>query len=206
MTQDLFDSIIDHPESSVVSSSVSTNISMTPKIIDVEPIDDKSELPSEIIEDEPFPNTPVDDLPKISPDLPMNDKLKFSNEESTPQLEKAPSSLPTRAEREARFRECAVKYGEDPDKFVTITEKDRDLVMIFQDKMMADAEIIDFAREEGRDPEEDMELTRRDKLICMEIKLRMYEDDGEPRSYTRIYDDEEWKKNIAILRENGYLW
>ncbi|RHZ80875.1 hypothetical protein Glove_131g89 [Diversispora epigaea] len=196
MTQDLFDSIIDQPKSSIASSSESTNISMTPEIIDVEPIDDKSELPSEIIEDEPFPNTPVNNSPKISPD----------NEESTPQPETGSSSLPTKAERETRLRECAVKYGEDSDKFVTITEEDKDLVVIFRDKMMADAEIIDFAREEGHDPEEDIELTRRDKLICIEIKLRMYEDDGEPRSYTCIYDDKEWKKNIAILQENGYLW
>jgi len=44
---------------------------------------------------------------------------------------------------------------------------------------MADAEIIDFARQEGHDPEEDIELTRWEKLICMEIKLRMYKDDSE---------------------------
>ncbi|CAG8659618.1 548_t:CDS:1, partial [Ambispora leptoticha] len=42
---------------------------------------------------------------------------------------------------------------------------------------MADADMIDFTRRDEGDPEEYMELTRREKLICMEIKLRMYEDD-----------------------------
>ncbi|CAG8614904.1 11974_t:CDS:1, partial [Diversispora eburnea] len=163
----------------------------------IEPIDDKPEPPSEIIE-------PSNDEVEPFPDLSANDEPKSSNEEAITQLETVPSSLPTRAERESSLRECAVKHGEDPDKFVTITEKDRDLAMIFRDKMMSDADMIDFARNDGDDPEEYMELSRREKLICIEIKLRMHEDDGKPRA--DAYDDEEWKKNIAILQENRYLW
>ncbi|CAG8636450.1 2254_t:CDS:1, partial [Paraglomus occultum] len=198
-------------ESPVASSSKSTDISMAPEIEHVEPIDDKPEIIEES-EIRDYTSSSNDEV-KPSPDLLTNDKSEPSNEEvkhevpcsaDTQSETYSPGYIP-REEREAHLRETAVKYGEDPDKFVTITEKDRDLVRIFRDKMMADAEIIDFARKDGDDPEEYMELTRREKLICMEIKLRMYEDDGKPRSYTCIYDDEEWKKNIAILQENGYL-
>ncbi|CAG8644288.1 6982_t:CDS:2, partial [Paraglomus brasilianum] len=188
----------DQPEYSVASSSGSTDISLSPEIMNVDPIDDKPKSP-EIIE-------LVNYEPEISPDLSANDELKSSNEEVNTQSKTYPPGYIPREEREVRLRETAVKHGDDPDKFVTITEEDRDLARIFRDKMMADAEIIDFARKDGDDPEEYMELTRREKLICMEIKLRMYEDDGELRPYTCIYNGEEWKKNIAILQENGYLW
>ncbi|RHZ80267.1 hypothetical protein Glove_137g85 [Diversispora epigaea] len=190
MTQNLFDSITD--ESSVASSSKSTVISTIPEIEHVESLDDKPKS-SEIIE-------PRNDEPKISPNLPANDESKSSNEESIIQPETAHSSLPTRAERETRLRKCTVKYGQDPDKFMIITEKDRNLVRIFRNKMMSDAEMNDFARKNGDDPEEYMELTRREKLICIEIKLRMHEDNGKPQA--DAYDDEEWKKNIVILQEN----
>ena len=197
MTQDLFDSMSN--ESSVASSSgsiakqavrrfseswdfVPTNISMSPEIVD-----DKSKSP------------------EISLDLPMNNEPKNSTEVS-PQQISYPLGYQTREQREIRLRQKAIELGEDPDKFVTITEKDRDLARIYYDKMMADAEIIEFARSDGVDPENYMELSRREKLICMEIDLRLYEDKGEPRAYTCIYNDEDWAKNIEILRENGYLW
>ncbi|CAH1768467.1 15881_t:CDS:1 [Entrophospora sp. SA101] len=213
MTQDLFDYITN--ESSVSSSSksiakqwdfVPTDISLPPKIVNVEVVDDKSKSP-EIIE-------LVNDEPEISLDLSTNDEPKTSNEEetesrisdSTPTQISYPPGYQTREQREIHLRECAVKRGENPDKFITITEKDRDLARIYYDKIMADAEIIEFARGDGADPEKYMELSRREKLICMEIDLWMYEDKGEPRSYTCIYNDEDWAKNIAILQENGYLW
>ncbi|CAG8843685.1 9308_t:CDS:1, partial [Gigaspora margarita] len=49
MTIDLYNSTIDQPEFSVVSSSESTDTSITPEIKCVEPIDDKPKFP-EIIE------------------------------------------------------------------------------------------------------------------------------------------------------------
>ncbi|CAG8655324.1 5251_t:CDS:2, partial [Paraglomus brasilianum] len=217
----------DKPEFPVASSSVSiaeqavrrfseswdkvpTDISPPPEIVHVELVDDKSEPVSEIIK-------PVNDKveypkiielindPEISPDLPVNNEPKTINEVS-PQQISCPPGYQTREQREIRLRQKAIELGEDPDKFVTITEKDRDLARIYYDKMMADAEIIEFARSDGVDPENYMELSRREKLICMEIDLRLYEDKGEPRAYTCIYNDEDWAKNIEILRENGYLW
>ena len=107
-------------------------------------------------------------------------------------------------EREKRLREWAIDHGENPDTFMTITEKDRDLSRIYRDRMMSDAEIIDFARDQNLDPEELMDMSRRERLISEEIYLREWEDEGTLRSY--VYNDEEWVKNIAILQENGYLW
>ncbi|CAG8636617.1 9123_t:CDS:1, partial [Scutellospora calospora] len=181
MTQDLFDYITGQSEYSVASLSKTTDIFMTPEIEYVEPVDNKSEPSSKIIKE-----------PEIRGYASsVNDKPETNNEEASTQSKTyLPGYIP-RAERKVRLRETAIKYGEDPDKFMTITKEDRDLVKIFQDKMMADMDIIDFARKDGDDPEEYIELSRREKLICMEIKLRMYEDDDEFRSYTCIYDGEE---------------
>ncbi|CAG8798843.1 32192_t:CDS:1, partial [Gigaspora margarita] len=83
-------SIIDQPEFSVASSSVST---IVPEIKYVELIDDKPEHSSEIIES-------VNNEPEISPDLPANDELKFSNKESNSQSKPYPSSYLTREQQE----------------------------------------------------------------------------------------------------------
>ena len=125
MTQDLFDSITN--EYSVASSSKSTNISLPPEIVDIEPVDDKPKSP-EIIES-------MKDEPEISPDLPGNDKSKLSNKEASTQSKTYPPGYIPRAEREKRLRQWAVDHGEDPDKFVTITEKDRDLAYIYHDRL-----------------------------------------------------------------------
>ena len=81
-TRALFDSIIDQPENSIASSSKSTDISLPPKIVDVEVVNDKSKS-SEIIEESEIRGTSlVNNEPEISPDLPANDeeaKLQISN-------------------------------------------------------------------------------------------------------------------------------
>ncbi|CAG8818079.1 24174_t:CDS:2, partial [Gigaspora margarita] len=93
MTIDLYDSTIDQPEFSVGSSSESTDTSINPEIEHIEPIDDKPKFP-EIIKS-------VNDEPEISPDLPANDKLKFSNKESYIQLKIYPSGYLTQEQQEA---------------------------------------------------------------------------------------------------------
>ncbi|CAG8450206.1 11384_t:CDS:2 [Scutellospora calospora] len=50
MSQNLFNSIIDQPECLVASISISTNISLLSKIVYVEPVDDKAESSSKIID------------------------------------------------------------------------------------------------------------------------------------------------------------
>ena len=112
--------------------------------------------------------------------------------------------LSARTQREERLRKWATDHGEDPDKFMTITEKDVNLSREYRDRMMADAEVIEFARENKMDPNDLFYMTRRERLISEEIYLWEFEDVEKPREY--IYDDEEWQKNVSILQENGMLW
>ena len=87
---------------------------------------------------------------------------------------------------------------------MTITEKDVNRSQEYRDRMMADAEVIEFARENKMDPNDLFYMTRRERLISEEIYLREFKNVGKSREY--IYDDEEWQKNISILQENGMLW
>ena len=87
---------------------------------------------------------------------------------------------------------------------MTITEKDVNLSQEYRDRMIADAEVIEFARENKMDPNDLFYMTRRERLISKEIYLWEFEDVGKPRKY--IYDDKEWQKNISILQENGMHW
>ena len=87
---------------------------------------------------------------------------------------------------------------------MTITEKDVNLSQEYRDRMMADAEVIEFARENKIDPNDLFYMTRRERLISEEIYLREFEDVEKPQKY--IYDDKGWQKNISILQENGMLW
>lgn len=134
MTQDLFDSITD--KSPVVSSSKSTDISLPPEIVDIEVVDDNPKSP-EIIES-------VSDELEISPDLPVKDEPKTGNEASFQQIS-YPPRYQTRDQQELRLREKAIKLGEDPDKFVTITEKDKLDSIAFRDRMQTDARMCGVA-------------------------------------------------------------
>jgi hypothetical protein len=87
---------------------------------------------------------------------------------------------------------------------VTITEKDVRLSHEYRDRMMSDADAVDFAKADDMDVNDIFWMSRRERLISEEIYLRNFEDAGKPRAY--VYDDEEWKKGISILQENGYLW
>jgi len=112
--------------------------------------------------------------------------------------------LSARTWREERLKKWATDHGEDPDKFMTITEKDVNLSQEYRDRMMADAEVIEFARENKMDPNDLFYMTRRERLISEKIYLREFEDVGKLQEY--IYDNEEWQKNVSILQENGMLW
>ncbi|CAG8483292.1 11607_t:CDS:2 [Paraglomus brasilianum] len=192
MTQDLFDSITN--ESSVASSSgsiakqavrrfseswdfVPTNISMSPEIVD-----DKSKSP------------------EISLDLPMNNEPKNSTEVS-PQQISYPLGYQTREQREIRLRQKAIELGEDPEIFITITDKDKLDSIAFRDRMQTDARMCGFAKEAEEDPSEYMDMTVRERLISEEIIRRSLEEDGITSSW--LDTDEEWKKTINILQENG---
>ena len=87
---------------------------------------------------------------------------------------------------------------------MTITEKDVNLSREYRDRMIADAEVIKFARKNKMNLNDLFYMTRRERLISKEIYLREFEDVGKPWEY--IYDDEKWQKNVSILQENGMLW
>ncbi len=69
---------------------------------------------------------------------------------------------------------------------------------------MADAEVIEFARENKMKLNDLFYMTRRERLINEEIYLQEFEDVGKPQKY--VYDDKKWQKNVSILQENGMLW
>ncbi|CAJ0848329.1 6444_t:CDS:1, partial [Entrophospora sp. SA101] len=196
MTQDLFDSIIDQPKYSVASSSKSTNISLPPDIEHVEPSDDKSKPSIENIKS-------LENKPKISPVLSTNDEPKTSNEETPTQIS-YPPGYQTREQREIRLRQKAIKLGEDPEIFITITDKDKLDSIAFRDRMQTDARMCGYAKEAEENPSEYMDMTVRERLISEEIIRRSLEEDGITTSW--LDTDEEWKKTINILQENGMLW
>ncbi|PKY33489.1 hypothetical protein RhiirB3_394844 [Rhizophagus irregularis] len=123
--------------------------------------------------------------------------IKSSNEVSS-------TILLARQEREECLRKWAIDHGEDPDVFVTITEKDIRLSHEYRDRMMSDADAIDFAKEDGMNVNDIFYMSRRERLISEEIYLRNFENAGKLRTY--VYDDEEWQKGISILQKNGHLW
>ncbi|CAG8659989.1 466_t:CDS:1, partial [Paraglomus occultum] len=198
-------SIIDQPEFSVAS----TDIPMALEIEHAELVDDKPEHSSEIIEsisDEA--RLLVNDEPEISSDLPANDELKSSNKESHNQsrpygcgtAKTYSSGYLTREQREARLRQKAIELGEDPDKFVTITKKDKLDSIAFRDRMQTDARMCGYAKEAEEDPSEYMDMTVRERLISEEIIRRSLEEDGIISSW--LDTDEDWKKTVNILQEN----
>ena len=87
---------------------------------------------------------PVIDKPEISKPLKpiecISNILKGSKSNNN-------EILSTRIWREEHFRKWATDHGEDPDKFMIIIEKDVNLSREYRDRMMADAEVIEFARE-----------------------------------------------------------
>ncbi|CAJ0642953.1 926_t:CDS:2 [Entrophospora sp. SA101] len=194
MTQDLFDSITN--ESPVASPSKSTDISLPPEIEHVESVDDRSEPASEIIK-------PANDEVEPSPIESVENELRASNEAPPQQISYTPG-YQTREQREIRLRQKAVELGEDPDKFVTITEKDKLDSIAFRDRMQTDARMCGYAKEAEEDPSEYMDMTVRERLISEEIIRRGLEDKGITSSW--LDTDEEWKKTINILQENGMLW
>ncbi len=87
---------------------------------------------------------------------------------------------------------------------MTITEKDVRVSHEYRDKMISDADAVDFAKEDGMDVNDIFYMSRRKRLISEEIYLCNLE--NAEKSQTYVYDDEEWQKSISILQGNGYLW
>ena len=144
----------------------------------------------------------MENEPEISPDLPANNEPKSSNE-VFPQQISYPPGYQTREQREKRLRQWAIDHNEDPDKFVTITDKDKTDSIDYLTRIDVDANTCLFNIEQGNDPHDFMEMTHRERLIGEEILRRRLEDAGES---IWLDTDEEWIKNKTILQENGLLW
>ncbi|PKK57016.1 hypothetical protein RhiirC2_827007, partial [Rhizophagus irregularis] len=79
------------------------------------------------------------------------------------------------------------------------TKKDIRLSHEYQDRMMGDADAVNFAKEDGMDVNDTFYMSRRERLISEEIRLRDFEDAGTPRAY--VYDDDEWQKENELNTE-----
>ncbi|PKK41081.1 hypothetical protein RhiirC2_722855, partial [Rhizophagus irregularis] len=82
---------------------------------------------------------------------PINKITNISSKENKPPepINQVSSDiLLFRVQREQRLRKWAIDHGEDPDVFVTITEKDIRLFHEYRDRMMSDADAIDFTKED----------------------------------------------------------
>ncbi|GET03399.1 highly derived D5-like helicase-primase [Rhizophagus clarus] len=178
LTQALFDYVAEDTRAPVASTGPEGTISGT----------SETSKPLELEIDKPEVSKPSAQAQYIKPS---------SNELSS-------TILLARQEREERLRKWAIDHGEDPDIFVTITEKDIKLSHEYRDRMMSDADAVDFAKEDGMNVDDIFYMSRRERLISEEIYLRNFENAGKPRTY--VYDDEEWQKGISILQENGHLW
>ena len=139
-----------------------------------------------------------------TPEPVINEPRTSKLSDFKPINEVSSAILPARTQHEERLRKWAIDHSEDPDVFVTITEKDIRVSYEYQDRMMSDADAINFAKENGMDINDIFYMSRRERLISEEIYLCNLEDVGKSQTY--VYDDEEWQKSISILQENGYLW
>jgi hypothetical protein len=188
LTQSLFDYMAEDTRAPVASTSGTSETSKT-----AEPLIDGPETSKHPESDEPICEvvyTPPKET-NVKPDSPK------SNEVSS-------AILLSRAQREERLRKKAVELGEDPDVFMTITEKDRLDSITFRDRMETDSRMCGWAEETEENPKEYMDMTVRERLIGEEIIRRSLEDEGVTSSW--LDTDEKWKKTISILQENGMLW
>ncbi|PKY59747.1 hypothetical protein RhiirA4_482753 [Rhizophagus irregularis] len=112
-TQTLFDYVSEQAEVPIASTSRTSETSNPP-----EPVIDK---PKSI-----KPISKIMNMPPKEADPPKPNEV-------------SPAILLSRAQREERLRKRAVELGENPDAFVTITEKDRLDSITFRDRMETDS-------------------------------------------------------------------
>ncbi|GES83164.1 hypothetical protein GLOIN_2v1877063 [Rhizophagus clarus] len=92
-----------------------------------------------------------------------------------------------------------IELGENPDVFMSITEKDRLDSITFRDRMKTDSRMCGWAEELEEDLKEYMDMKVRERLIREKIICREFENDGIISFW--LDTDEEWKKIAASLRE-----
>ena len=121
VTQDLFDYVIEQTEAPVTSTDserITSDISETFKIS--EPVIDEYETSKH-----PESIEPICEVVNMSSKETMGSQRNHPTDSPKPINQVSSAILLARQQREYRLRKRAVKLGEDPDIFVTITEKDR---------------------------------------------------------------------------------
>jgi hypothetical protein len=91
-----------------------------------------------------------------------------------------------RAQREERLRKKATELGEDPDKFVTITEEDKHDSLTYRNSRKSDARLCEWAKENEEDPHEYVEIIVQERLIGEEIIHREFKEEGVTSSWLDI--------------------
>ena len=126
--------------------------------------------------------------------------MKKTLENNEPSSKEASFTFQARQQREERLRKRVIELGEDPDVLVAITEKDR----LNPKHSAGDVRMCEYTIELEDDPHEHMDMTVRERLIGEEIIHHRLEEKGVTFSW--LDTDEEWKKTVSILQENGMLW
>ncbi|PKY34426.1 hypothetical protein RhiirB3_454114 [Rhizophagus irregularis] len=139
---------------------------------------------------------PINEIVNMPPKVIPTDSFKPINQVSS-------NILMVRTQQEEHLRKKAVELGEDPDIFMTITEKDRLDSIAFRDRIETDSQMCDYAEEVKEDPKEYMDMKVWERLIEEEIIHYSLEKDGITSSW--LDTDEKWKKTVSILQENANL-
>ncbi|GBB89731.1 hypothetical protein RclHR1_16500006 [Rhizophagus clarus] len=85
-------------------------------------------------------------------------EISVKHDSSKPINEVLSTILLSRAQREERLKKRAVKLCEDPDKFVTITEKDKHDSLTFWNRMEIDSQMCAWTIELENDSKEHMDM------------------------------------------------
>ncbi|GES96778.1 hypothetical protein GLOIN_2v1471120 [Rhizophagus clarus] len=125
---------------------------------------------------EPVINKPNKPISKNTNTPPK--EISVKHDSSKPINEVLSTILLSRAQREERLKKRAVKLCEDPDKFVTITEKDKHDSLTFWNRMEIDSQMCAWTIELENDSKEHMDMMVHERLIGEEIICCGLEDNG----------------------------
>ncbi|PKC57842.1 hypothetical protein RhiirA1_471874 [Rhizophagus irregularis] len=194
VTQDLFDYVTEQTEAPFASTDLEGTTSGT---------SETSKTPESPI-NKPKVGKPPESNESSNEVVNLSSKETNVKHDSPKPNEVSSAILLARQQREERLRKKAVELGENPDAFVTITEKDRFDSITFRDRMVTDSRMCAWAIELDDNSKEHMDMTIRERLIGEEIICCSLKEDEIISSW--LDTDKKWKKTVSILQENGMLW
>ncbi|GBC17134.2 hypothetical protein GLOIN_2v1877063 [Rhizophagus irregularis DAOM 181602=DAOM 197198] len=182
VTQDLFDYVTEQTEAPVASTDLEGTTSGT---------SETSKTPESPI-NKPKVGKPPESNESSNEVVNLSPKETNVKHDSPKPNEVSSAILLARQQREERLRKKAVELGENPDAFVTITEKDRFDSITFRDRMVTDSRMCAWAIELEDNSKEHMDMTIRERLIGEEIICCSLEEDEIISSW--LDTDKKWKK------------